>query len=78
MWQEALATLLESYSPCSDLKESTHQFSTGDIQLMLSQHTGGSVNAEELVKTLKDRGFIYIRTGDLSLEWIMVQKEITE
>lgn len=71
MWQEALAIFLESYKPAFTLETSTHQFSTPEIVGMLSRHTGNEVQAEELTKTLIDRGFIYTKTGDLTLEWLM-------
>lgn len=78
MWQESLAVFLESYTACTTLKESTHQFSTDEIRSMLEQHTANPVNADDLVKTLKDRGFKYARTGDLAMEWLMIQQELTE
>lgn len=71
MWQEALAVFLESYLPVFDLESSTHQFSTGEILAMLAKHTGEDIAIADLTKTLNDRGFKYIRTGDITLEWLM-------
>ncbi|MBV9989388.1 MAG: hypothetical protein JO301_17040 [Chitinophagaceae bacterium] len=74
MWQKALAVLLEAYAPCTAFVDSTHQFTTGDIAAMLSAHTGESIDQAELAKTLESRGFSYVRTGDLTLEWLMRQQ----
>lgn len=76
MWQEALTIFLETYSPTDSMQESTHQFTTNEICTMLERHAGGIIEKPELVKTLSDKGFKYIRTGDLTLEWLMVQGSI--
>lgn len=76
MWQEALAIFLESYCPTDNLQDSTHQFTTNEICMMLEKHSGGIIEKADLVRTLSDKGFKYIRTGDLTLEWLMIQAPI--
>ena len=71
MWQQSLAIFLESYKPAYSLESSSHQFSTTEISAMLRQHTGEEIQVNDLTKTLIDRGFVYTKTGDLVLEWLM-------
>jgi hypothetical protein len=71
MWNQALATFLEDYMPASDLKESTHQFSTTEIKQMLASHTGEYIDITELCEALELLQFRFIRTGDLQLEWLL-------
>lgn len=70
MWTDALNTFLDGYDPASDLVGSSHQFSTQEIVQTLMKHTGGEVNALEVVETLSNMGYKYMRTGERDMEWL--------
>lgn len=70
MWQDALEILLDGYVPANSIADSTHQFSTEEITSILSSHTGEMPHHKEIAETLERRGFKYMRTGDICMEWL--------
>lgn len=80
---DALTQLLDPYEPVKLEKEADKQFTTKEIIAALEMHYGvpqgdtdfTTLNAGKLiVDELNRRGFIYVNTGDLQLQWLMKKK----
>jgi hypothetical protein len=71
MWQESLYIFLQQFVPATAMEESTHCYSTRQIQCMLMDHCGDYIAISDVHQSLKDRGFsVASIAGDLELMWL--------
>lgn len=74
IWDQALATFLEEFSPAAELSDSTHQYSTAEIQNMLTEHSGEMITKETICQSMEAMGFKYSNTAGDMLEWLLKKK----
>ena len=70
MWQEALDTFLQDFSPTDTIIDSTEQYSTPELLTMLETGTGETIDPILLVEALNKKGYKLKHTGNLHLEWL--------
>lgn len=74
LWQDALATLLEDFTPVSCVKEADERFSTDEIIKSLEDHTGEQINRNDVFEIMTAWNYTYKNTGDMTLEWLLKKR----
>jgi hypothetical protein len=81
--EDALSILLDPYVPAMDRTEADAYYTTSEIIKSLEEHysvpqgSGDFVTitaGAKVVEELKRRGFKYVNTGGLQLEWMMKRR----